>query len=125
MTLIGWVQILLYSLVLLALTRPMGLYMARVFQGERTWLDPILGPVERLFYRLFGIDPQEDMKWTTYALALLAFSGVGMLMTYALLRLQGVLPLNPMHFNTAQAPSYGTPMTPDLAFGTSASFVSN
>jgi len=125
MTAIGWVQITLYCLILLALTKPMGLYMARVFEGERTWLDPVLGPVERVLYRLFGVDPQEEMRWTTYAFAVLIFSLVTMLLTYVLLRLQGVLPLNPMHFNTAHAPSYGTPMTPDLAFNTAASFTTN
>ncbi|MBI3911232.1 MAG: potassium-transporting ATPase subunit KdpA [Armatimonadetes bacterium] len=125
MTVIGWAQIALFSLILLVLTKPLGLYMARVFQGERTWLDPVLGPVERLVYRLFGVDPREDMRWTTYALALLAFSLVSMLFTYAILRLQGLLPLNPMGFSTAKAPSYATPMTPDLAFNTAASFTSN
>jgi potassium-transporting ATPase potassium-binding subunit len=125
MTAIGWIQILLFSVVLLALTRPLGAYMARVFEGERTWLSPVLGPVERLCYRLFGVDAGEDMKWTTYAWAMLAFSLVSLLFAYAVLRLQGMLPLNPMGFNTADAPSYGTPMTPDLAFNTAVSFTTN
>ena len=76
----------------------MGSYMARVFGGERTLLSPVLRPVERLFYRLFRVNEQEDMRWTTYAFAMLAFSVVGGLFTYALLRLQGYLPLNPQHF---------------------------
>ena len=125
MTGIGWAQIALFSIVLLALTKPLGLYMARVFQGERTWLDPVLGPIEQLSYRLFGVDPREDMKWTTYALAMLAFSLVTLLFTYALLRLQGLLPFNPMGFSTPKAPSFATTMTPDLAFNTAASFTTN
>lgn len=125
MTAIGWGQIALFSLVLLALTKPMGAYMARVFEGERTWLDPVLGPVERLLYRLFGVDPREDMRWTTYALAMLAFSVVSLVFTYVVLRLQGLLPFNPMGFSTAKAPSFATPMTPDLAFNTAVSFTTN
>jgi K+-transporting ATPase ATPase A chain len=125
MTAMGWAQIALYSLLLLALTKPVGLYMAKVVEGERTWLTPMLGPVERLLYRLFGVDPNEDMRWTTYALAVLAFSAVAMLFSYAVMRLQGLLPFNPMGFMTAKAPSWATPITPDLAFGTAASFTSN
>lgn len=125
MTAIGWAQIALFSLLLLALTKPIGLYMARLFSGERTWLDPVLGPVERLLYRLFGVDPKQEMRWNTYALAMLAFSLVSMLFTYAVLRLQGLLPLNPMGFSTVRAPAYATPMTGDLAFNTAASFTTN
>ncbi len=125
MTTIGWAQILVYSLLLLAVTKPLGSYMARVFAGERTFLSPVLGPVERLLYRLFGVDEQEEMRWTTYALAMLAFSLVAMLFTYALLRLLGLLPFNPMGFSTGSAPSFATAMTPDLAFNTSASFTTN
>jgi len=125
MTVFGWVQIALFSLLILALTKPMGIFLARVFEGERTWLDPVLGPVERITYKLYGVNAKEDMKWTTYALAMLAFSVVSLLFTYALLRLQGMLPFNPMGFSTANAPSFATPMTPDLAFNTSASFTTN
>lgn len=125
MTPLGWAQIVVYSFLLLLVTRPLGAFMARVFQGERTWLDPVLGPVERGLYKLFGVDPEEDMKWTTYAAALLAFSLVSMLFTYALLRLQGMLPFNPMGFSTGKAPGYATTMTPDLAFNTAASFTTN
>jgi K+-transporting ATPase ATPase A chain len=92
--------------------------MARVFQGERTFLTPILQPMERLFYRLFGVKEDEDMKWTTYAFAMLMFSVVGLLLSYAILRLQQFLPFNPQHYDTKQ-------MTPDLAFNTSASFTTN
>lgn len=125
MTGIGWAQIALFSLLLLALTKPFGAYMARVIQGERTFLTPVLGPIERLMYRLFGVDPDEDMRWTTYAFALLAFSLISGLLSYAILRLQGLLPFNPMGFMTAKAPGYATPMTPDLAFNTAMSFTTN
>ena len=114
----GILQIALYCLVLLALTRPVGAYMARVFSGERTLMSPVLKPVERLFYRLMGVREDEDMRWSTYAMALLAFSLVGMLLTYALLRLQGVLPFNPQGLGAKQMP-------PDLAFNTAASFTTN
>lgn len=125
MTAIGWAQIALFSLILLALTKPLGSYMARVFSGELTTLDPVLGPLERGLYRLFGVDAREEMKWTTYALALLAFSVVSLLFSYAVLRLQGLLPFNPMGFSTGSAPPFGTPMTPDLAFNTAVSFTTN
>jgi K+-transporting ATPase ATPase A chain len=125
MTGIGWAQIILYSLLLLALTKPLGLYMARVVEGERTFLTPVLGPIERLMYRLFGVNPNEEMRWTTYTFALLAFSLVSMLLSYAVMRLQGILPFNPMGLMTDKAPSWGTPVTPDLAFNTAASFTSN
>jgi len=118
MTTNGFVQILLYVVALLLVTKPMGAYMARVFEGERTLLTPVLGPVERLFYTLFGVDEKQDMKWTTYTFAMLMFSIVGMLFTYALLRLQGWLPFNPQHFA-------GKEMTPDLGFNTAISFTTN
>ncbi|MHB9025838.1 MAG: potassium-transporting ATPase subunit KdpA [Armatimonadota bacterium] len=116
MIIYGILQIVLFVLVLLALTKPMGIYMARIFAGERTWLDPALRPVERLIYRLGGIDPKREMRWTSYTLALLAFSLVCTVILYALLRLQGVLPLNP-HLVPG--------MRPDLAFNTAVSFVTN
>ena len=118
MTSNGILQLALFFGLVLLLTKPMGAYMARVFQGERTFLTPVLRPVERLFYRLFGVREDEDMKWTTYAFALLMFSVVGGLLTYALLRLQGHLPFNPQHFT-------GKEMTPDLAFNTAMSFTTN
>ena len=118
MTTNGIVQILIFFALILIVTKPMGAYMARVFGGERTLLHPILGPLERLLYRLFRVNEQEDMRWTTYAFAMLAFSVVGGLFTYALLRLQGSLPLNPRHFTGAQMP-------PDLSFNTAISFMTN
>jgi len=104
--------------VILLLTKPLGAYMARVFQGERTFLTPVLRPIERLFYKLFGVKEDEDMKWTTYTFAMLMFSVVGGLLTYALLRLQGYLPFNPQHFT-------GKEMTADLSFNTAMSFTTN
>src|SRR5689334_15294554 len=89
----GWLQILVYSLVLLLVTKPLGIYMLNVYDGSFTWLRP----VERLLYRLAGIDPEEDQHWTQYAASLLLFSIVSMLLTYAVLRLQHLLPLNPQH----------------------------
>ncbi|HEY3397868.1 MAG TPA: potassium-transporting ATPase subunit KdpA [Armatimonadota bacterium] len=118
MTGFGLAEILLFFGVLLLLTRPLGAHLARVFSGERTWLHPVLRPVERALYRLAGIDEQQDMHWTTYGAALLAFSLVGGLFTYALLRLQGIMPLNPQGFS-------GQQMTPDLAFNTAVSFLTN
>src|SRR5512138_2573562 len=98
MTIHGTIQIVLFFAILLAITKPLGSHMARVFSGERTFLHRPLGWIERGTYRLLGIDPSEDMKWTTYAVAMLAFSLTSLLFTYAALRLQGVLPLNPQHY---------------------------
>lgn len=118
MTTNGWLQIALFFGLLLLTTKPLGIYMARVYAGERTLLSPVLQPVENLFYKLFGVDKNDDMKWTTYSFAMLAFSIVGLLLTYILLRLQGSLPLNPQGFGAKQ-------MTADLAFNTAASFTTN
>jgi len=118
MTAYGILQILLFFGLILLATKPMGVYMAHVFSGERTFLTPVLQPVERFFYRLFGVNADEDMKWTTYTFAMLMFSAVGGLLSYALLRLQGHLPFNPQHFPGANMP-------PDLAFNTAMSFATN
>jgi potassium-transporting ATPase potassium-binding subunit len=116
MTLNGWLQIALYLGLVVALIKPLGLYMARVFNGERTFLDPVLRPVERLIYRLCGVNPRQEQHWTTYTAAMLLFSLAGLLLLYALQRLQHVLPLNPQGFD---------PVAPDLAFNTAVSFTSN
>lgn len=116
MTGMGLAQILLFLLVLLALVKPVGVYMAGVYAGERTWLDLVLRPIERMIYRAAGIDAHREMRWTSYTLAFLAFSLVSTFILYAILRLQGVLPLNPQH-----VPG----MRPDLAFNTAVSFVTN
>src|SRR5688572_8095422 len=88
-------QIGLYVAALALLTKPVGVYMARVYSGERTFADPVLLPVERLVYRLAGVDQRREMRWTTYLLALLAFNLAGVLLLYVIQRLQGGLPLNP------------------------------
>ena len=125
MTMSGFVYIVVFFLVLLAVTKPLGLFMARVFEGERTFLHPLLRPLERLIYKLCGIRETSEQRWTQYAASVIAFGLVGFLFIYAIQRLQGLLPLNPMHFSTAHAPSYATPMTPDLAFNTAVSFLTN
>ncbi|MBX3010777.1 MAG: potassium-transporting ATPase subunit KdpA [Caldilineaceae bacterium] len=127
MTIHGFSQITVYLLVLLLLVKPLGNYMARVYQGERTWLDPLLQPVERLFYRLLGVriaapkeqNPAlaaEEMNWQSYAVAMLLFSALSFLFLYVLQRLQTLLPLNPAGLGA---------VTPDSAFNTAVSFVSN
>ena len=112
MTANGWLQIALYSVALLVVTKPLGLYVLRVYDGSLTWLRP----VERALYRLAGVDPAEDQHWTRYAAAMLLFSGVSMLFTYAGLRLQHLLPLNPQHLG---------PVVDRQAFETAASFTTN
>ena len=116
MTIIGWVQILIFSVVILALTKPIGVYMFRIFEGDRQPLPRFFGPIERLLYRLCGVNPKEGQDWKAYTLALLLFSIIPLLVTYAIERLQHVLPLNPQSF---------PPVSPDLAFGTAASFTTN
>ena len=91
----GWLQFSLYSLILLATVRPVGAYMARVFEGERTWLDPILKPIERLIYKLSAVNAEEEMNWREYSFAMLGLSAVTLLVTYAIERLQAHLPWNP------------------------------
>jgi K+-transporting ATPase ATPase A chain len=121
----GFLQIGVFFLVVLALTKPMGLFMARVFQGERTWLHRVLRPVEGLIYKLCGIREEEEQRWTGYAGSLLMFSLVSLLLTYLIQRIQGWLPLNPQGFGTAHAAAGATVMTPDLAFNTAVSFTTN
>jgi K+-transporting ATPase ATPase A chain len=118
MTAPGLLQIFLFFLVLLALTKPLGVYMARVFQGERTFLHPVVRPFERLVYKLSGVDEAAEQHWTHYAGSLLAFSLAGCLLTYLILRIQGILPFNPQGF-------LGKLWTPDLAFNTAVSFTTN
>ncbi len=125
MTAIGWLQIAAFILVVLGLTKPMGVFMHKVFTGERTWLSPVFGPVERLVYRLSGIKPDEEQSWIGYTIAMLLFSAITFVVTYALLRWQAFLPLNPEHLGSDKAPSWGTAMTPDLAFNTAVSFTTN
>jgi len=116
MTAVGWLQVVLYVLVLLALTKPLGVYLHRVFEGNARPLPQIFGPLERWTFRACGVDPEKEQTWKEYALALLLFSLVGVLVTYALLRLQHLLPLNPQNFGA---------IAPDLAFNTAVSFTTN
>ncbi len=95
MTFNGWLQILLFCLVIIAITKPFGGYMTRVFAGERTLLSPVLRPIERGLYRLSGVDEAVEQHWVSYAIAVLAFSFVGFVSLYALQRLQASLPFNP------------------------------
>lgn len=126
MTFLGWFQIIAYIVLIFALTKPFGRYMYNIFEGKKTWLTPVFQPIERLIYRFGGIKEDEEMPWTTYTVAMLIFSVVTLLITYLFLRWQAFLPLNPMHFGDAKsAPSYGTAMTPDLAFNTAVSFTTN
>jgi potassium-transporting ATPase potassium-binding subunit len=118
MTVQAILLLLVYFGALLLITKPLGAYMARVFEGERTFLHGAFGWLERSTYRALGIDPKEDMKWTTYSVAMLSFSLATLLFTYLALRLQGFLPLNPQHLGAQQ-------MTPDLAFNTAVSFTTN
>ncbi len=116
MTANGWLQIAIYLLVILLITKPIGIFMTRVFNREKTFLDPVLRPVERIVYRLTGIDEKHEMRWTEYAIAMLLFSGVSMALLYLIERTQKWLPLNPQHFSNLE---------PGLAFGTAASFTTN
>jgi K+-transporting ATPase ATPase A chain len=116
MTVSSWIQFIFYFVVLLALAKPLGLYMARVYQGERTFLDPVLRPVERFFYRLAGVDEKQEMGWKTYAVAMLLFNAAGLLFVYALQRFQGFLPLNPQGLGG---------VGPDSSFNTAVSFATN
>jgi K+-transporting ATPase ATPase A chain len=116
MTLIGWLQILIFAIVVFILTKPIGIYMFRIFEGNRQPLPRFFVPIERWMYRLCGVDPKEQQTWQAYTRSLMVFSAITMLVTYAIERLQHVLPLNPQHLG---------PVPPDLAFGTTASFTSN
>jgi K+-transporting ATPase ATPase A chain len=112
----GWFQIGVFLLVIFLITKPFGAFLARVFSGEKTFLDRILRPIERLIYRLTGTDEKHEMHWTEYAVAMLLFSGVSMAVLYLIERLQKSLPLNPQKFANLE---------PGLAFGTAASFTTN
>src|SRR6476620_11069403 len=105
MTLPGLAQIAIFFLIVLALTKPTGAFMYRVFEGRRTFLHPLLRPIERLIYRVVGVDEKAEQTWVRYTASLISVSIFAFLFTYALQRLQGLLPLNPMHFSTSQAPS--------------------
>ncbi len=117
MTLNGWLQILVFLALIFAVTKPLGVFMARVFARERTFLDSVLRPLECLLYRVTGVDESHEMRWTEYATAMLLFSAVSMLVLYLIERIQGVLPFNPQHL--------GAVVPQHLAFNTAASFTTN
>jgi K+-transporting ATPase ATPase A chain len=125
MTALGVGLIVIYFLLILVLTKPIGTFMYRVFEGQRTFLHPIFRPLERLIYWLGGVREDEEQSWLRYAGSMISLSIFSVLFVYVLQRLQGHLPLNPMHFSTASAPSNATPMTPDLAFNNAISFATN
>src|SRR3984885_4923870 len=112
----GWFQIGFFLLVIFLITKPLGVFLARAFGGHRTFLDPVLRPIEKLIYRLTGIDEKREMRWTEYAVAMLLFSGASMALLYLIERVQRFLPLNPQQFANVE---------PGLAFGTAASFATN
>ena len=117
MDMYGWLQLAAFVGLLLLLTKPMGLYLFRVLDGEgRTFLDPVVKPVELLFYRIFRVDRKQEQDWKEYTISLLMFSLIGLLFTYLILRMQHLLPLNPQGLG---------PLSPDLAFNTAASFTTN
>jgi K+-transporting ATPase ATPase A chain len=117
MTANGWFQILLFLAMVLLITKPLGVFMARVFNRERTLLDPALRPIERLLYRVTGVDEEHEMRWTEYAISMLLFSLVSMIVLYLMQRLQGYLPFNPQKFGAVN-PTH-------VAFNTAASFTTN
>jgi K+-transporting ATPase ATPase A chain len=117
MTVNGWLQILVFLALVFAVTKPMGVFMARVFNREKTFMDPVLRPIERLLYRVTGVDEDHEMRWTEYAIAMLLFSVVSMIVLYFIQRLQGFLPFNPQKF--------GAVNPPHVAFNTAASFTTN
>jgi len=114
----GWLQFAIYSVILLATVRPVGIYLTRVLEGERTWFDPVLRPFERLIYKLCGVRADKEMNWREYAFAMLGFSAASLVLTYALERLQGFVQgwANPQHLAA---------VGPDLAWNTAASFTTN
>ncbi len=116
MTANGWLQFVVFFAVLLLLMRPLGLYIARVLEGEKTFLDPVLRPIERLLYRACGIHADQEMSWQQYTVAMLIFSFVSLLLTYIIERAQGLLPWNPQHL---------AGVAPATAFNTAASFTTN
>src|SRR5579863_9925992 len=112
----GWAEITFTIAVTIAIAVPLGAYLARVWQGQRTWLDPVLAPVERGLYWTFGVDPKKQQNWFTYAMALVAFSIASFVVLYLILRFQDLLPFNPQKFPGA---------SPDLSFNTAISFITN
>jgi K+-transporting ATPase ATPase A chain len=116
MTMLGWVQILLFCAIVVALAPLLGSYMTRVFNDERTFLSPALRPVEGLVYRIAGVDPKQEQHWLTYTVAMLLFHAAGFLLLYGVMRLQALLTFNPASQSA---------VAPDLSFNTTVSFITN
>src|ERR1700739_3507995 len=114
MTANGWLQILFFLALIFLVTKPMGVYMARVFSRERTFMDPVLRPIEKLLYRATGVDETHEMRWTEYAISMLLLSMASMVVLYLIERLQGFLPFNPQNLGAVSPAA--------LAFNTAASF---
>jgi K+-transporting ATPase ATPase A chain len=112
----GLLQIIFYLVVLLILVKPLGWYMAKVYEGKPIGLGRVLRPIERLLYRLYGVDPQDEMSWKRYAISVLVFNAIGFVFLYLLQRLQGILPANPEHLAAVK---------PHTAFNTAVSFITN
>jgi K+-transporting ATPase ATPase A chain len=125
MTLNGWLQILVFFAVILIVTKPLGVFMAHVFNREKTFLDPVLRPIERLIYKLTGVNEEREMRWTEYAVAMLLFSAVSMLVLYLIQRVQGHLPFNPQHLPGVDSNASATGKFVASAFNTAASFTTN
>src|SRR5258708_15743677 len=120
MTINGWLQILFFFVIILLVTKPLGVFMAHVFNREKTFLDPVLRPIERLVYKLTGVNEEREMRWTEYAVAMLLFSAVSMLVLYLIQRLQGYLPFNPQHLPGVDSSGFTA-----SSFNTAASFTTN
>jgi potassium-transporting ATPase potassium-binding subunit len=116
MSIYSWLQLIFYMVVLIALAKPLGAFMAKVYQGEHTFLDPVMRPIEKLVYRLSGVNPASEMDWKVYAITMMIFNGLGLLLVYLLQRLQGFLPLNPQGFGA---------VSPDSSWNTAVSFATN
>ena len=125
MTFNGWFQILLFIAIIIAIAKPVGIFMTHVFNGERTFMHPVMHPVERIIYRLTGVDEEREMHWTEYAAAMLLFSVVSLLLLYFIQRLQGYLPFNPQKLPGVDSSASATGGFVASAFNTAASFTSN
>src|SRR5215470_20011255 len=125
MTLNGWFQILIYIAIVIAMAKPVGVFMTHVFNGERTFLHPVLRPIERLLYRLTRVDEKREMHWTEYAVAMLLFSVVSLLLLYLMQRVQGYLPFNPQKLPGVDSTSSATSGFVASAFNTAVSFTTN
>src|SRR5215468_2120123 len=125
MTINGWLQILIFFAIILAVTKPLGVFMAHVFNREKTFIDPLLRPIERLIYKLTRVNEEREMRWTEYAISMLLFSGVSMLLLYLIQRLQRHLPFNPQHLPGVDTVGSTTAGYVASAFNTAASFTTN